>query len=102
MTGWRKKQIENLKAGSEIMEGDGGYGIGTREAYDEFVKKRNYKIGYSDCDCGCNIPVASNPEAMLRFLAYRMEDAGVGEAVAAIYARDIRKILDEFYGGAEK
>lgn len=66
------------------------------------MEKPKYKKGYSDCDCGCNIPVASNPEQMLRFLAYRLEMAGVDEAVSVIYARDIRKILDEFYGGAEK
>jgi hypothetical protein len=30
-----------LKAGADIHAGDGGYGIGTREAYEEFVRKRN-------------------------------------------------------------
>lgn len=29
MTGWRKKQIENIKAGAEIVSGDGGYSLGT-------------------------------------------------------------------------
>jgi hypothetical protein len=31
----------NVLAGAEQMAGDGGYQIGTKEAYDEFVKKRN-------------------------------------------------------------
>ena len=30
-----------LKVGADIHAGDGGYGIGTREAYEEFVRKRN-------------------------------------------------------------
>ncbi len=56
-----------------------------------------YKSEYTDCDCGCNTPVASTPEGMLRFLANRLEYAGVAESVAAIYARDIRKLLKEHY-----
>lgn len=39
---------ENILVGSDIHEGDGGYSIGTQEAYDEFVKKRNYDIPVSD------------------------------------------------------
>jgi len=34
---------ENIKAGAEIHAGDGGYEIGTQEAFDEFAKKRNEK-----------------------------------------------------------
>ena len=34
--------FKNLTSGAEIMAGDGGYGIGTQEKYDEFVKNRNY------------------------------------------------------------
>ena len=49
------------------------------------------------CDCGCNIPVATTPEAMLRFLAQRFEDAGVSDGVAKIYAHDIRLIIKEWY-----
>lgn len=49
------------------------------------------------CDCGCNIPVATTPEGMLRFLANRMESAGVSEGVARLYAEDIRSILKEYY-----
>lgn len=51
-----------------------------------------------DCDCGCNDPVATNPKDMLEFLAARVEYAGIGEAVAALYARDIRLILKQHYG----
>ena len=58
-----------------------------------------YKSVYTDCDCGCNDPVADTPEEMLRFLAGRLEFAGVGESVAAIYARDIRNILNAYYNG---
>ena len=32
---------DNIKAGAEIHAGDGGYSIGTKEKYDEFVKNRN-------------------------------------------------------------
>jgi hypothetical protein len=34
----------NLLAGADHMAGDGGYSEGTREAYEEFVKKRNYPL----------------------------------------------------------
>ena len=50
-----------------------------------------------DCDCGCNDPVADTPQEMLEFLAHRFEFAGVSESVALYYARDIRKILKEYY-----
>ena len=32
---------ENIKVGGDIHAGDGGYSIGTKEKYDEFVKNRN-------------------------------------------------------------
>ena len=32
---------DNTKAGADMMAGDGGYSIGTKEKYDEFVKMRN-------------------------------------------------------------
>jgi hypothetical protein len=54
-----------------------------------------------DCDCGCNDPVATTPREMLEFLAGRFEHAGVSEAVAEYYARDIRKILKEHFGVEE-
>ena len=38
---------DKIQAGAEIHSGDGGYSIGTREAYEEFVKKRNYEIQVS-------------------------------------------------------
>jgi hypothetical protein len=31
---------KNIKAGADINAGDGGYSIGTKEKYDEFVKQR--------------------------------------------------------------
>lgn len=31
---------EQIKAGANIMAGDGGYSLGTREKYEEFVKAR--------------------------------------------------------------
>ena len=34
---------ESIKVGAEIHAGDGGYEIGTQEAFDEFIKKRNAK-----------------------------------------------------------
>jgi len=59
-----------------------------------------YKSSYTECDCGCNNPVATTPEEMLRFLANRLEYAGTSASVAAVYARDIRKIISEHYGDA--
>jgi hypothetical protein len=49
------------------------------------------------CDCGCNIPVATTPEKMLRFLANRMEMGGCSDGVARLYAEDIRSIIKEYY-----
>ena len=51
-----------------------------------------------ECDCGCNDPIATTPQEMLEFLAQRFEYAGISDAVAKSYARDIRKILEEHYG----
>jgi hypothetical protein len=56
------------------------------------------RMTYTDCDCGCNTPVAETPEGMLKFLAHRLDYAGVAEGVAKIYARDIRKLVKEHYG----
>ena len=50
---------------------------------------------FTDCDCGCNNPVADTPIEMLEFLLHRLSQCGVGDAVAAIYARDIKSILDK-------
>ena len=36
---------EQIKAGGDIHAGDGGYSIGTKEQYDEFVKVRNKSLG---------------------------------------------------------
>jgi len=36
---------DNIKAGSDIHAGDGGYSVGTQEKYDEFVKGRNQSLG---------------------------------------------------------
>jgi hypothetical protein len=33
--------VSNVIAGADQMAGDGGYQISTREAYEEFVEKRN-------------------------------------------------------------
>ena len=35
---------ENIKAGADIHAGDGGYGIGTKENYEAFVKVRNKSL----------------------------------------------------------
>ena len=58
---------------------------------------KQYKSTYTECDCGCNNPVATTPEEMLRFLANRLEYDGTSESVAATYARDIRKLIEEYY-----
>jgi hypothetical protein len=57
-----------------------------------------YKSTFGECDCGCNVPVAETPEEMLRFLADRLEYAGTSDNVAAVYARDIRYVLEKHYG----
>jgi hypothetical protein len=36
---------DNIKIGSDIHAGDGGYSIGTQEKYDEFAKGRNQSLG---------------------------------------------------------
>ena len=36
---------ENIKAGSDIHAGDGGYSLSTQAKYDEFVKGRNHSTG---------------------------------------------------------
>lgn len=38
-------KFEQIMAGAEVNAGDGGYEIGTREAYEAFVKKRNASLG---------------------------------------------------------
>ena len=35
---------ENIKAGADIHSGDGGYSVGTKEKYDEFIKGRNQSL----------------------------------------------------------
>jgi hypothetical protein len=59
---------------------------------------KQYKSTFGECDCGCNVPVAETPEEMLRFLAHRLEYAGTSDSVAAIYARDIRYVIEKHYG----
>lgn len=56
----------------------------------------------SECNCGCNDPVATTPKDVLEFLANRFEYAGVSDAVALKYAKDIRQILKEHYGVIQK
>jgi hypothetical protein len=51
-----------------------------------------------DCDCGCNNPIFSTPEEAIRFLANRFNYAGVSDAVAKYYARDLNKIIETYYG----
>ena len=36
---------DNIKAGADIHSGNGGYSVGTKEKYDEFVKGRNQSLG---------------------------------------------------------
>lgn len=50
---------------------------------------------FTDCDCGCNDPIAETPEEMLVFLLHRFKYGGVSDGVAAYYARDIKYILDK-------
>jgi hypothetical protein len=52
------------------------------------------KVYMDPCDCGCLTPVASDIMSMLHFLHARFQDAGVSEAVADGYARDIGFILE--------
>ena len=34
--------VDEMELAGDMMAGDGGYSIGTKEKYDEFVAKRNY------------------------------------------------------------
>lgn len=36
--------VDELEIAGDMMAGDGGYSIGTKEKYDEFVAKRNYPM----------------------------------------------------------
>ena len=36
--------VNEMEIAGDIMAGDGGYSIGTKKKYDEFVAKRNYPI----------------------------------------------------------
>lgn len=56
---------------------------------------------FTDCECGCNEPVADTPIEMLIFLLNRFSHAGVSDAVAVIYARDIKRILDDYFSNTE-
>ena len=38
------KLKENINAGADINAGDGGYSVGTKEKYDEFVNGRNQSL----------------------------------------------------------
>ena len=42
--GWRKRQIEDLKAAAELHAGDGGYEEGKREDYEAFTIERNKSL----------------------------------------------------------
>lgn len=43
-----KQKIENALAGEKVVcDDDQEYSIGTREAYEEFVRRRNYEIPVS-------------------------------------------------------
>lgn len=44
MSGWRKRQIENIKAGAELHAGDGGYEIGNVTDHAAFVFERNKSL----------------------------------------------------------
>lgn len=52
-----------------------------------------------ECDCGCQDPAFTTPEEAVVFLYNRFTHAGVSDAVAKAYARDLKKITDspEFY-----
>ena len=52
---------------------------------------------FTDCECGCNEPVADTPREMLEFLLNRFSHAGVSDAVATIYARDIKEIMKNYH-----
>ena len=68
-----------------------------------FLSRKNKMARVKEgCDCGCNDPVATTPEGMLRFLKGRMEFAGVSDSVARLYAEDIGLILDEYFSEKDK
>ena len=52
---------------------------------------------FTDCECGCNKPVADTPRGMLEFLLNRFSRSGISDSVAAIYARDIQEIMKNYH-----
>jgi hypothetical protein len=58
MWGWddcmRRNELDNINAGADIHAGDGGYQIGTREAYEAFVAKRNESMAIPKLGSGVN------------------------------------------------
>jgi hypothetical protein len=56
---------KNINAGADIHAGDGGYGIGTRENYEAFVRKREWR-GLTDYEIGvCSTEAAINRNDMV-------------------------------------
>ena len=74
-----ERMIENRRAGADIHAGDGGYGIGTQEKYDEFVKMRNYPIPQSNTNNPLDFPIS--PENM-RARCEALVTAMVGKELA--------------------
>ena len=100
-----KKQLqelwyeENNRDTSNLSPRDIGYHVGYKSGLIKAINLLSEREKqYTECDCGCNIPVASTPESMLKFLAGRLEFAGVSDSVARYYARDLRKLIEEHYG----
>ena len=64
-----------------------------------FMKINDTAECAADCDCGCQDPTFTTPEEAVVFLYNRFMHAGVSDAVAKVYARDLKKIIDspEFY-----
>lgn len=47
------------------------------------------------CDCGCNDPTFTTAEEAIKFLAHRLNFAGVSDIVAKKYARDLDMIISK-------
>ena len=57
---------DNIKAGAEQNAGDGGYSIGTKEKYDEFVKMRNESLALAK-EIGIKFPHYTNTDKPIDF-----------------------------------
>jgi hypothetical protein len=104
----------NIKAGADIHAGDGGYSIGTKEKYDEFVKGRNESLGKMRIkelkeQAMEWVPNLVDPDTKIRLLnAEKFAQLIVRDCVMCMYRRGVEgfgileeRMLKEHFGVEE-